>query len=609
MADLSLADFPLRLVEVDLERHAYSLRTIPAEMHRKFIGGSSLAARLLYDQMTPELDPLSPEAPLAIVTGPLTGTRGPAVGRAVICAKSPATRAWGESNIGGHLGPQLRFAGIDALIIHGRASEPVYLWIHDNMVEFNTAGHIWGELDTYAAQEEIRQEVGKPSAHVACIGAAGEAQLPSAIILCDHGRVAGRTGMGAVMGSKNLKALAVYGKQALPVYNPRAFNPLRSQVNKDLRDDIVSQGLRDFGTSGASNMFDYFGMMPKRYYSSGTIEGADQVSGPSMSESILTGVSTCHGCVIACGRKIKLGDGPEMKGPEYETIVGFGPNLGSINLTAISLLGELCDRYGMDTISVTNTIGLAFLMFERGLLDESDTGVKLVWGDTEAVERLIHLMVRREGFGEFLARGARALAQAFGVEELAVQVKGLEAPYHDPRGGTGVALCYATSPRGACHNQSHYYMVEIGQTIEDIGVERFERQAGAEKAMNVARHQDWLTVLNSLVACIFASVAPEILCEILNHVTGWGYSVDELMLAGERGWTLKRLINARLGFTPSDDRLPPHLLEPLEDGGAAGLELPFAEMLNAYYLAREWDCETGQPGETLLKRVGLEELS
>ncbi len=291
------------------------------------------------------------------------------------------------------------------MIVHGRAQVPIYLWVHDGKVEFRPASQLWGTLDTYATQEAIRDELGVPGVHVACIGLAGENLLPSAGILCDHGRVAGRTGMGAIMGSKNLKAIAIYGREPTPVVLPQEFNPMRSQVNKAMREDIVSQGLRDFGTGGASDIFDYFGMMPKKYYSMGTLDDTDQVSGPSMHETILSGVSTCHGCVIACGRKVRLEDGAERKGPEYETIVGFGPNLGSTDLSAITRLGELCDIYGMDTISTSNTIGLAFLMYERGILDDAQCGGPLAWGDVGAAERLIHLMIHREGLGELLAQG------------------------------------------------------------------------------------------------------------------------------------------------------------------------------------------------------------
>ncbi|MFN2149695.1 MAG: aldehyde ferredoxin oxidoreductase C-terminal domain-containing protein, partial [Anaerolineales bacterium] len=426
---------------------------------------------------------------------------------------------------------------------------------------------------------------------------------------CDHGRVAGRTGMGAVMGSKNLKAIAVHGSGTIPLVDPRAFAVLRSSTNRALRSDLISTGMRDFGTASAGDLFDYFGMMPKFYFSKGTMDHVDRISGPTMHETILSGVSTCHGCVIACGRKVRLADGVERKGPEYETLIGFGPNLGSTDMPAITLIGELCDRYGMDTISLANTIGLAFLLYERGCLNDAACGGALRWGDLEAVERLVHQTVRREGLGELLAGGALALARAMGAEELAAQVKGLEAAYHDPRGATGVALTYATSPRGACHNQSHYYMVEIGQTMEDIGVVLFDRLAGAEKVSNIARHQDWLTVQNSLVLCIFANVPHDTVLRLLNYATGWDFSLQELMTCGERGWNLKRWINVRMGFQARDDLLPGYLLEPLDDGSSAGFQIPLQEMLHAYYDERGWDPVTGAPHAETLKRLGLDRLS
>ena len=598
-----------RVTEVNLSSGDVSRRSIPSADLRKYIGGSTLAAYLLFNQLDAELDPLSPSAPLAFVSGPLTGTRGPAVGRSVVCAKSPATNAWGESNIGGHLGTQLRAAGIDVLIVTGRANQPVYLWIENDSVEIMPAGHLWGVCDTTSTQDQIRDELDSPAAHVACIGRAGEIQIPYALILCDHGRVAGRTGMGAVMGSKNLKAIAVHGTGDIPIARRKAFSELRSSTNRSLRNDVVSTGMRDFGTAGASDLFDYFGMMPKLYFSHGELANIDRISGPTMNETILSGVSTCHGCVIACGRKVRLSDGAERKGPEYETLIGFGPNLGSTDMEAITRIGELCDVYGMDTISLANTIGLAFLMYERGDLDDETCGGPLKWGDLQAVERLVHLTIEREGLGSLLADGALALARAYDAWELAVQVKGLEAPYHDPRGATGVALTYATSPRGACHNQSHYYMVEIGQTMEEIGVELYARRAGTEKVSNVARHQDWLTIQNSLVLCIFANVEPDTVRLLLSDATGWDYSLQELLESGERGWNLKRLINTRLGFTAEYDTLPGSFLKSLEDGASAGFEIPFDEMLQAYYDIRGWNSTTGAPDRSTLKRLGLDDLA
>lgn len=573
---------------------------------RDYIGGASLAARLLYPTLTSPLDPLSPEAPLLIMSGPLTGTVGPAVGRFVICARSPATQLWGESNVGGHFGPMLRAAGFDGLIVSGRADEPVYLWIHEGEVEIRPAGHLWGVCDTYATQGKVKQELGKPGARVACIGLAGENELPFALVLCDHGRVAGRTGMGAVMGSKKLKAIAVHGGRPIPLADSDAYARSRRRVNLVLRQDSVTQALRELGTSSGSDYFDYLGFMPKRYFTRRHFERTERISGSALAETILSGVSTCHGCVIACGRRVKLGDGAERKGPEFETIVGFGPNLLIDDLTVITRLGELCDRYGMDTISLSNVIGLAMALSEEGLL--STPGLTLRWGDAEVVERLIHQTARREGLGARLAQGARMLAEGCGVPEVAAQVNGLEVAYHDPRGASGMALVYATSPRGACHNQSDYYMVEIGQTMEEIGVRLYSPHDGAKKAANVARHQDWQTVRNSLVLCQLANVAPSTTLELLNLATGFEYSLEELLHLGERAWNLKRAINHRLGLAEGSDRLPGQLRRPFLDLGEESGEIPFEAMLAAYYAARRWDPATGKPTPERLRELGLEEI-
>ncbi|TFH33304.1 MAG: aldehyde ferredoxin oxidoreductase [Anaerolineales bacterium] len=596
-----------RLGRYDLSNRTLENLHVPDDLWRTFMGGSGIAAALLYPVLTLDMDPLSPEAPLLLATGPLTGTRGPAVGRFTICGKSPATNLWGESNIGGHAGPELRAAGFDGLWITGKSEHPVYLWVTEGSVEIRPASHLWGSTDTYETQSIIRAELGQRSAKVLTIGVAGEKLLPYALILSDHGRVAGRTGMGAIMGSKNLKAIVIRGGKDIPIASGVEFSSLRGKVNRELRDDLVSKGLRDFGTASASDIFDYFGMMPKRYFSSGSLEGTEKISGPSLSETILTGVSTCHGCVIACGRKVKLGDGIERKGPEYETTIGFGPNLGITDLEAITRMGERCDQLGMDTISFSTTFGLAIYLYQEGIIGKRETsGQALVWGNAELVMEMIVATARREGFGALLALGARGLARTFGVPELAAEVKGLELAFHDPRGATGVALVYATSPRGACHNQSHYYLVEIGQTIESIGVELLGRQDVEKKPANVARHQDWVSVLNALVMCIFATVPASETVELLNLATGWDYSLEEAMLAGERIWNLKRIINHRLGATKAHDQLPDYLMQPLAQGGAAGCVPPLEKLLSRYYEVRGWDPSSGSPTDKTRTRLGLD---
>ena len=582
---------------------------VPVEWERSYLGGASLAARLLYVSLTRDLDPFSPQSPLLFLTGPLTGTAGPSVGRFVVCGKSPATGLWAESNCGGFWGPELRFAGYDGLWITGKAEKPVYLSVMDSRLEVRDAAHLWG-LDTYEIQSKVKEELGQSGARVAGIGPAGENGVLFANIMCDHGRAAGRTGLGAVMGSKNLKAIAVQGRGKIPLFEPERYNSLCSAANHALKSDNVSQVVHELGTASAADYFDYLGSMPKKYYHAGVFEGAGKVSGAAMAETILAGTSACHACVIACGRVVRLEDGAKRKGPEYETVVGFGPNLLNDDLAAITRLGELCDRYGMDVISASNTIGLACHLFEQGTISEKDTdGHALRWGDTQAAERLIHLTARREGIGIYLAGGSRRFGAHFGAEDKAVQVNGLEVPYHDPRGVSGMALVYATSPRGACHNQSDYFFVDMGQADAELGLEFHQRQGGAEKAANVARHQDWRTLYNSLVMCVLANVPPETVVGLINAACGLDWSVSDMLRAGERGWNLKRAINNRLGLTRANDKLPKALLEPYPDGGAAGYKIPFEEMLAAYYDARGWDPESGRPTKEKLLALGLADVA
>ena len=568
-----------------------------------------MAARLLYSSLTLDLDPFSPEAPLLFLTGPLTGTAGPAVGRFVVCGKSPATGLWAESNCGGFWGPELRFAGFDGLWITGKAEEPVYLWINDGRFEIREAAHLWG-LDTYEIQSKIKEELGQPSARVAGIGLAGENGVLFANIMCDHGRAAGRTGLGAVMGAKNLKAIAVKGNSRIPLARSKKYALLRSEANRALKADNYSRAAHELGTAGVADYSDYLGAMPKRYFHAGTFAGAEKVSGATMAETILAGTSTCHACVIACGRVVRLEDGAKRKGPEYETIVGFGPNLLNGNLAAITRLGELCDRYGMDTISTSNTIGLAFRLYEKAFIGKADTGgLGLHWGDVEAVAQLLHLTAHREGIGKYLSQGARRFGKHFSAEDEAVQVNGLEVAYHDPRGVSGMALVYATSPRGACHMKSDYFFVDWGQADESLEVEFFERQAGAEKAANVARHQDWRGLYDALVMCAFANISGEMVAGLVNAACGLNYVVEDLFCVGERGWNMKRAINNRLGLRRANDKLPKALLEPLPDGGAAGYVPPLEEMLSAYYPARGWDPETGCPTREKLLALGLDDVA
>ena len=604
------------ILKIDLSTGKTEEYRIPEKWEKDFLGGASLAARILYSTLTKELDPLSPDAPLLFMMGPMTGTSGPTTGRFVICGKGPATGLWAESNIGGFWGPELRAAGYDGLWITGKASEPVYLWLNGSnsersrRVEVRSAAHLWGQ-NTYSTQDKVKAEVGEKSARVCVIGPAGEKQVLFASIMCDHGRMAGRTGMGAVMGSKNLKAIAVLGVNEIPVFDIAKYKALRSEANRKLRDDNEAKILREVGTGGAANYAEYLGAMPAKYYSQGSFANIDQISGSQMTETILVGRSACQGCVIACGRVVKLPkDTVKRKGTEHETMVGFGANLLNDNLESIVDMGELCDRYGMDTISTSNTIGLAFRLYDQGVITTEDTGgIELKWGDVNAIEQLVRMIGTREGIGDLLAQGSRRFGAHFHAEEEAVQVNGLEIAYHDPRGVSGMALSYATSPRGACHNQSDFFFVDWGHSQEKIGIEYMSPHAQAEKSANVAKHQDWRTMFNAIVMCIFANVEPDEQVKLINAACGLNWTLDELMKSGERAWNLKRVINIRMGLTAENDKLPKALLEPFLDGGSAGFVPDIKGMLVTYYEARGWDLATGKPSREKLFELGLGDVA
>jgi aldehyde:ferredoxin oxidoreductase len=599
-----------KILCVDLTAGELRNEPVNEEYVRDYVGGSGLAVRYLWDLVGPDTDPLGPDNPLLFFTGPLTGTGGPSVGRFTVCARSPRTGLWGESNCGGFWGPELRFAGYDGLLITGQASKPVYLWVQDGRVELRDASHLWGQTDTYATQTAIREELGQPRAQVMAIGSAGERMIPLANIITGHGRAAGRTGMGAVMGSKNLKAITVRGTGKLPLADPERYRELRRRINRELKEHPRSIGQRMAGSAAGAEFFDMFGSLTARYFTRGQFPAVGQVSGAAMAETILTGISACHGCVIACGRRVAVTEGPyagsEIDGPEYETICGFGPQLLIDDLAAITHLGHLCDCCGLDTISTSGTIAFAFYLFDQGIVGPQDTGgLKLAWGDAEAAARLIELLVQQDGFGALLAQGSLALGRYFGVEELAVQVNGQEVAYHDPRAFSSMALVYATSPRGACHNQSDYYMVEFGQTDDELGIPLLDKRQEEGKAAHVAVHQDWRSVCNSLVLCIFAAVPVSDVVALFNAATGREWDIAETLRAGRRIWNLKRAFNCRLGLTRANERLPRLLLQPLADGPTEGYVPDLDVMLREYYAVRGWDPETGKPTRETLAGLGL----
>jgi aldehyde:ferredoxin oxidoreductase len=601
-----------KLLRVDLSNGHIADESLNLNWARQFVGGSGLAARYLYDLITPQTDPLGAENPLMFMTGPLVGTAAPSCGRYVVCARSPLTGIWGESNSGGYWGPELKFAGYDGILLTGRAAHPVYLWIKDGLAELRDASHLQGQ-DSYQTQESIRQELGEPQARVACIGPAGENLVKYAAVMNDAGRAAGRTGMGAVMGSKNLKAIAVRGTGKVPLADEQAFRDYVQQAREAIKEDLTTEILRLMGTAGSAEMLMMLGDMPSRYFT-GAEMNVTPIGGATMAETILVKNVACYRCPIACGRLTDISERyglSRVDGPEYETIAACGSLLLVDDLPAIAYINHLGNRYGLDTITGGVTIALAYYLYEQGLITTRDTGgLELHWGDAETAIRLMEMIAYRYGFGDLLAEGSRAVARHFGVEELAVQVKGLEVPMHDPRAFFGMAVNYATGPRGACHNQGDMYLVDQGLQQEELGIvmgDRFE--SSAEKARITARQQDWRTLYNALIMCVFANPPASVTRGMLSAATGWDLALEDLLPLGERAFNLKRIINVRLGLSAADDRLPQLLLQPLPGGGAEGRVPDMDRLMDEYYAWRGWDPLTGRPARERLAALGLEDMA
>ncbi|QNB46338.1 aldehyde ferredoxin oxidoreductase [Thermanaerosceptrum fracticalcis] len=604
-----------KILWIDLSEKTVNKVDLSADDAYKYIGGSGLGAKILFSTTGAETDPLGPENTLIFMTGPFTGTRVPTAGRHAVVTKSPLTGIWAESDIGGTWGTALKKAGIDGLVIVGASNNPVYLWITDSTVEFRNAEHIWGK-DTYEIEDIIRSETNHKAA-ITSIGPAGENLVKFASIMSDgkDGRAAGRSGVGAVMGAKKLKAIAVCGSQNTSVARPEE---LKKSITKFLPTLVANTKTRkEFGTSGALISSEKLGDLPIKNWREGSwVEGSERISGQRMAETILTGRFYCSSCMIGCGRKVEIKNSAygnvDGAGPEYETLALLGALCLVDDLEAVAMANELCNRYGMDTISTGGVIAFAMECFEHGLITEEDTGgVSLQWGDAGAVIDMIHQIGQRKKLGKILAEGVkRAAAQIGGVaEEFALHVKGLEPPAHDPRAFNSLAVAYATSNRGACHLQGFTHPYEIAATIPELNYcKPFDRFAVRGKGELTANLQNIMSMCDSLKICKFAVVGGVTLThmvEWLNLITGWEMTVADFLLTGERLFNLKRLYNVRCGITRKDDTLPPRLLSLKRgSGGAADNLPPLGEMLSEYYLYRGWD-ELGRPTQSKLEELDL----
>ena len=612
-------EYVFRLLDVDLSESKTEIRTIERETIRQFIGGTGLAAWLLWKEGPEDPDPLGPTAHLTFMTGPLTGTPVTSSGRYGVGGRSPLTGFWGEANVGGTWGSALRKAGLDGIRVFGKAKGPVYIWITEGGVEIRDASHIWG-ADTFDTQAMIQEET-HAKAVVSCVGPAGERGVRVACVMTDgpHARAAGRCGLGAVMGSKNLKAIAVFGKRQIPIVKRQDLIKEIEGMVKSFREKTAP--LQRAGTPGLVIPQEKQGSFPiKNYAQDHWPEGAQKISWPAMEETIFVQNYRCAGCILGCGRTVgmKAGNDPKQGltgGPEYETLGLFGSNLLIDDIRTVQRMNEACNRLGIDVIEAGSLLGFAMEAFEKGLLPpDLLEGLEPRWGDGEGALELIRQMGEGRGFGAFLGQGYSRVLEALPAEahEIAMQVKGLGFPAHDPRAYNSVALGYATSNRGACHLQGFTHVFERVVTEPALGLNEVGDRFGTEKGKVVADIQNLMALYDSLTICkfnLFGGVKVPHLAKWFELVTGAEMDSQKLLLAGERIYNVKRLLNLRWGVTPEMDTLPERMLsQAKKEGPSKGNLPPLDQMLDQYYRARGWDA-SGGPDPKKREQLGIQDTA
>ncbi|HHE37243.1 MAG TPA: aldehyde ferredoxin oxidoreductase [Candidatus Cloacimonetes bacterium] len=576
---------------MDLSSGKKEIIEIDDSVRKKYLGGRGLGVKLYSEMCSSDIDPLSPENALIFMTGPLTGTVMTS-GRFQVISKSPLTNTIFDSSSGGVFGAILKRTGFDGIIFSGKAEKPVYIYVTENDFEIRDAKHLWGK-NTHETKEQILQET-SDKASVASIGPAGENQVLLASIMNDKDRTAGRGGLGAVMGSKNLKAIAVYGKIPVSIKHPDKLKELNSRLDRLVdKNPVTGKSLQLLGTSVLVNIINAHGMFPTQNFQQGIFNDAEGISGEKIAETILQNRSACFRCPIACGRNTKTTN-KEGEGPEYESVWAFGAHLGVNDLQKITEANYACNELGLDTISTGSTIGCAMELSEKGVFPEA-----LEWGDSARLVQLVNDIAFKRGIGKDLGSGSKRLSEKYGKPELSMQVKGLEIPAYDPRGAQGQALAYATSNRGGCHMRAYLIGPEI------LGHPVFmDRYSIAGKPELVALLQDISAAVDSLILCRFLQFAVGVstFSEILNYVTGENYTDDDLIKIGKRIYTLERKFNSENGFKRKDDLLPRRFLtEEFDEGSSRNRVVQLDEMLNKYYQIRGWN-EDGIPtGETIDK--------
>ena len=628
-----------KILHVDLTNSKFQVEEPDEAFYRKYLGGSALAMHYLLKDMPPKADPLGPENILVLALSVVTGAGISGQSRMTAAAKSPLTGAIGDSQGGGFFPAELKFAGFDALVIKGKSPKPVYIWIKEGQYELRDASHLWGSI-TGEAENAIRKELDDEKIEVLQIGPAGEMGVRFAGILSNSNRAAGRTGMGAVMGSKNLKAVAVRGKNRPSIADKSRLTTLAKWGAANLEDSDIA-GLAKYGTNETTGANQASGTLPTYNYNSGVFDGWEKIDGPTMYDTVLRGAAegkqdrlgrdTCFACTVRCKRVVEINEGPYLVdphygGPEYETTSTFGNYCNIDDLPAISKANEICNKYGMDTISCGATISWAFEAFNNGDLTLEDTdGLDLSWGNADSMVKLTEKIAKREGFGDLLAEGSDRAAKKIGrgTESYLITFKGQEAPAHMPRVKRSLAVIYAANPFGADH-QSHehdpvieddfeYYTERLAVMGFTEGVE--PRSLGDEKIRFTVLSQRLYSALDSLNLCqfVFGSAwqlyGPDDIVEMVQSVTGWeDFSYAEIEKVGERRINMMRAFNAREGFDRKDDLVPEKLFKPLKGGASDGWKLDRAEVdaaMEKYYELSGWDIGSGNPTRDKLEELDL----
>ncbi|MFZ5819020.1 MAG: aldehyde ferredoxin oxidoreductase family protein [Chloroflexota bacterium] len=615
-----------KILRVDLTNGKIETETLGEDFYRLYPGGKALAGYILLNEMPPHTDPFSPDNVIVFANGLLTGAPVSTATRYVVSARSPLTNGYGESEAGGFWGPELKMAGWEAIVVKGKAPKPVYLWINDGQVEIRSAGHLWGRM-TAEAQETIRAELGDEKIRVLQTGPAGENLVRFAGITNDLRHFNGRNGLGAVMGSKNLRAIAVRGSQRYQslAYDAKTLMGIGGKLAKSVKENPLSWDLQQRGTPGLVEPLNTGGILPTRNFRQGAFEGVDELKWEAYEKQLLTARRSCYACAVRCKREVAVDGQPSpYGGPEYETVGSFGSNCGVSDLQAVAKAGEMCNAYMLDSISCGMTISFAMECFEHGLLTLEDTGgLDLRFGNAEAMLKVIELIARREGIGDLLAEGSKRAAEKIGGDAhfFAIQVKGQELAMHEPRGKYNVGMGYAISEIGADHLVvAHDPAFANPESIQfksaaGLGIKKAlpPRSLGDDKMDHFYILEKWGSLEKVIGYCFFGPaprsfIPPEDVLLSINAAAGWNISMDEALQIGERATNMARIFNLREGFSRKDDTLPERLFTGLENGALQGHAMPrdeFEQSLTMLYRKKGWDPQTGVPTPEKLRELGL----